>query len=131
LARNRMRAPPRTASRASLPTSSHLPADTVFLMGRLAEHHVKETGARGPGPRLAQGPQPAREGPGREDAGSEGQIAAVRCETCADQRSHGRAASCPGGARTRARVRAADPQTLAVTRPHAVAAHPARHRLRT
>ena len=43
-ARNRMRTRPRTASRALVADpGSHLPADTLFLMGRLAEHHVKET----------------------------------------------------------------------------------------
>ena len=112
---------------------SHLPADTVFLMGRLAEHHVKETARARKD--LARAWRKVR---GRRWKALSAKMqevseksAAVRCETSADRRGRGRARSCPGSARSRARVRAADRPTLAAIRPHGAAAHPARHRLRT
>ena len=50
-----------------------LPPETLFLMGRLAEHHLAATREvrKDPDPRLAQGQRPALEGTARPHAGTQ------------------------------------------------------------
>ena len=81
LAKNRLEA-------LAADASAGLPAETLFLMGRLAEHHLKRDhqGTQDPYPRLEEGPRQALEDIARENGSSQRRSAGLR--TAPRQRRH-------------------------------------------